>query len=169
VNCHKGARAVRLGQELTAHPFDDDGPPQHATGGAGSQCDDDIRANDRSFAIEPPATSLDLIGIRAFVQAALAAGLELEVFDRIGHECGPSVDAGLGDRAIENATRRADERQPGQIFIIAGLLADEHHARAGGTLSGHDLRGVTIELAAAALRLFGAETLEGSIFFSDAD
>jgi hypothetical protein len=50
----------------------------------------------------------------------------LEVFDRIGDVDQRTVDAGLGESAVEDATGRPHEGSALQIFLISGLLADEH-------------------------------------------
>ena len=60
---------------------------------------------------------------------ALAALLELEMLDRIGDVGLGAVDPGLLQRLVEDLPRRADERVAGQILLIAGLFADEHHRR----------------------------------------
>ena len=83
----------------------------------------DRRLDDRALAIEPPFAALDLIGVRALVQAPLAAHLELEVLDSIGDEDVVARNAGVRQRLIEHAAGRADERLAGEIFLVARLFA----------------------------------------------
>ena len=54
-------------------------------------------------------TTVDLIGIGALVQTPLAARREFEMLHCIDDEDRASLDAGVGECFIENATCRADE------------------------------------------------------------
>jgi len=63
------------------------------------------------------------------MQPPLAAQLPLEVLHCVGNvEMLPIHPRGL-ERAIEEASRGTDERQPLPVFLVAGLLADQHHPR----------------------------------------
>jgi hypothetical protein len=84
------------------------------------------------------------------MDAALAARHILEVFDRIRDIHQRTVNAGLGKSAIEDATGRSHERSALQIFLIAGLLADEHDGAGYGPLAEHRLHAETVERAARA-------------------
>ena len=74
----------------------------------------------------------DLADARLLVDSSLAARLPVEVLHRIGQIDGCSIDAGLGERVIEHAACRPDKRVAGEIFVVAGLLADEHDGGAPG-------------------------------------
>jgi hypothetical protein len=84
------------------------------------------------------------------VQAPLAAHLVLEVLDGVGHEYIVTRNTGLFERAIENPAGRTDERFASQVFLIAGLLAHKHQARAKSPLARNNLRCRFIEQAAHA-------------------
>ena len=81
----------------------------------------------------------DLAGVGLFVDAALAAPLELEMLDRVGDVGALAVDSRLRERAIEQLPGRPDERTPGQILLIARLLADEHDLRVERPFAEHRL------------------------------
>src|SRR5690606_47525 len=70
----------------------------------------------------------------------LAAALELEVLDRVGHVQPLAVDAELRERAVEQAARGADERAPGEVLGVARLLADHEDAGPRRTLAEDGLR-----------------------------
>src|SRR5437660_3085713 len=95
---------------------------------------------------------LDLGIVRLLVQAALAARLEFEVFDGVGHIDARTIDAGLRERAVEHRTGRTDEWLAGQILLVARLLADEHDGRVRGAFAEHGLGRVLVERTAAAIR-----------------
>ena len=67
-------------------------------------------------------------------------GLPLEVLDRVGDVDLVAVDAGGGERLVEQAPRGADERMALFVLLVAGLLADEHDARVTRPLAEDGLR-----------------------------
>ena len=60
------------------------------------------------------------------------------------------VDAGGGERLVEQLARRPDERRPGLVLLIAGLFADEHHVGVRRPCAEHRLGGVQVQVAALA-------------------
>jgi hypothetical protein len=70
---------------------------------------------------------------------------------------GVPVDPGGIESAIENAAGGADEREPGPVLAVAGLLADEHDGRRHGALSEYRLRSVAVERAALAMGGLGGD------------
>ena len=86
------------------------------------------------FAVDPPAAMVDLGVVRRLVDAPLAARLVFEMLHRVGDVDARAVDAGFGERAVEHLPGRSDEGLAGQIFLIARLLADEHHRRVAPAL-----------------------------------
>jgi hypothetical protein len=38
-----------------------------------------------------------------------------------------ALDAGFLQRAVEHLSGRSDERFAGEVFLVAGLFADQHH------------------------------------------
>ena len=99
---------------------------------------------DGELGLEPRATGGELARVRLCVQAALAArgGLPLEVLDRVGEVDLVAVEAGGGERLVEQAARGADERVALFVLLVAGLLADEHDARVTRALAEDGLRRV---------------------------
>ena len=84
------------------------------------------------------------------MDAPLAAPLELEMLDRVGDIGAGAVHARLGQRLVQQLPRRPDEGPPGQILLVAGLLADEHQRRVQRAFAEHGLRRVLVERAAGA-------------------
>jgi len=84
------------------------------------------------------------------VDAPSAAQLELEMLDGIGDVDLAPIDAQLREGPLEELPGRADERAAAQIFLVAGLLADEHEAGPRGAFAGHRLRRLFAERAVAA-------------------
>src|SRR5262249_20251040 len=102
------------------------------------------------FDVEPDAAALDLVGVRTLVQAPLAAHLVLEVLDGIGDEGIRPLDPRFRQRPVENPPGGADERLAGKVFLVAGLLADQHHMGVPVSFPGHGLGRMLIERAARA-------------------
>jgi hypothetical protein len=121
--------------------------PQHPACRRSAKRYDEFGSYQRSLLIEPPAATIDLVGVRALVQTTLATVLEFEVLDRIGNEELDAVKTGVSDRAVEDAASRANERPTAQILVIAGLFPDEHDASVARALSGNNLCGMLIKRA----------------------
>jgi hypothetical protein len=60
------------------------------------------------------------------MQADFASGYEFEMFDRIGDVDLVAVDAGFLQGTVEHLSCRPHERFSGKVFLVAGLLADQH-------------------------------------------
>src|SRR5205823_1744749 len=71
-----------------------------------------------------------------------------------------AVDAGLFEGAIEERARRADERPAAEVFLIARLLADEHHGRRLLPFAENRLRPCAPEVACLAVGSFFAKLVE---------
>src|SRR5262249_39938031 len=106
---------------------------------------------------EPPRAGVNVIGMRALVQPPLAANLMLEMLNRVGDEGVIAGNAGLLQRRIEDAAGRPDERQAGEVLLVAGLLADQHEMRTYAALAGHGLGRGFVKRAARALRFGRAQ------------
>ena len=74
-----------------------------------------------------------------------------------------TVQSDLDQRAIEHLAGRTDEGRALAIFLIAGLLADQHDARGGRTAAEDRLGGVAEEIAALAARAGRAELVERGV------
>jgi hypothetical protein len=60
------------------------------------------------------------------VNPPFAARLPFEVLDDVGDVDRGAIDAGLGERSIEQLAGRSDKRTPREILLIARLFADQH-------------------------------------------
>src|SRR5205823_10700088 len=57
-----------------------------------------------------------------------------------------AIEAGPLQRAIQQLAGRPDERMPTEIFLVAGLLADEHQRRGSWTFAEDGLRAALVEV-----------------------
>ena len=73
------------------------------------------------------------------MQANFAARHEFEMFDRARDIDLLAIDAGLDQGAVEHMPRRTDERLAGEVFLVAGLLANQHDARVRRPFAKHSL------------------------------
>jgi hypothetical protein len=121
--------------------------PQHPACRRSAKRYDEFGSYQCSLLIEPPAATIDLVGVRALVQTTLAALLEFEVLDCIGDEELDAIKAGISDRAVEDAASRSNERPTAQILVIARLFPDEHDASVARPLSRNNLSGILIKRA----------------------
>jgi hypothetical protein len=94
-----------------------------------AKSDDEPWAYGFDFVKQPVPAYLDFAGVRAFVQAPLAARLKLEMFDRVGHVNALAIDAGLRERPIQQEAGRSDKWPALAIFVVSGLFADKHDLR----------------------------------------
>src|SRR5262249_41714177 len=84
----------------------------------------------------------------------------LEVLHHVRNVHDLAIDAGLGERAIEELPRRPDERMAREILGVSRLLAHQHDLRMTRPLAEHRLRRVPVEIARAALARRVAEPVE---------
>ena len=66
-----------------------------------SEGDDEPWAYGFDFVKQPPSAYLNFAGVRAFVQPSLAARLELEMLDGVGHINTPAIDPRLRERPVQ--------------------------------------------------------------------
>ncbi len=64
---------------------------------------------------------------------------------------------GLLERLVEQAPRRPDERMAAEVFLVAGLLADEHRGGSPGALAEHGLGAPPPQVAGLAVGGGGAQ------------
>ena len=72
------------------------------------------------------------------------------MLDDVGDVDGLPVDAGVLERLVEELPRGADERLPGLVLLVAGLLPDEHGLCALASLAENGLRPALVEVARSA-------------------
>ena len=86
-------------------------------------------------------------GEHASISVALfAAGLPLEMLDRVGDVHGAAVDPGRLQRVVEDASRGPDERCPLLVLLVAGLLTHQRHDGGNGALAEDRLGGAPVEV-----------------------
>src|SRR5688500_17015420 len=112
---------------------------EHVACGDRAEADDDVGTDAREIAFQPEPARALLGRIRAAVQARLAAALELEMLDRIGDVDAAAVDAEFLQRAVEQLAGGTDEGMAAEVFLVAGLLADDEDARVVGAFAEHGL------------------------------
>src|SRR6266511_3389816 len=95
VDGDEGGGTVGEMQGAPPHLGDGDDPSEQAARRGGAEGDDGGGLYNCALGVEPDLAALDLIGVRALVQAPLAAHLVLEVFNRIGDEGIVTRNAGL--------------------------------------------------------------------------
>lgn len=66
-----------------------------------SEGDDEPWAYDLDLVKQPLSAYLNFAGVRAFVQPSLAARLELEMLDGVGHINTPAIDPRLRERPVQ--------------------------------------------------------------------
>src|SRR5258707_247610 len=84
------------------------------------------------------------------------------MFHRIGDIDPRPFNAGFFKRAIEYLSRRSHERFAGDIFLIAGLLADQHDLGMLRAFAEHGLRRIFPEMTGAAAAGFFAQGFEAA-------
>jgi hypothetical protein len=84
---------------------------------------------------------LDLHHRRLGVNPPLTAALEFEMLHGIGDIDIPALDPGFRQGAVQQLPRRPDERPPGDVFLIARLLADKGESGTRLPFSQNRLRG----------------------------
>ena len=74
----------------------------------------------------------------------------LKVFDNVGDIDFGAIDAGLFQRMVEQLAGRPNKRAPVAIFLITGLLANQHDGSFGSSLPENGLGGVPPQIASMA-------------------
>ena len=106
----------------------------------GAKAYDDLGMYQGHFGIEPLPASRYFNRVRLFVNPTLPSRLPLEVFNRVGHVSLLAIDSGLDECFIENGAGRPHEGSAFDVFLVAGLLADEHYFSVGRPLTKYRLR-----------------------------
>ncbi len=122
-------------------------PAEKGPGGGRAQTHQIARANLSHFRLPPALTRFDFAGVGLLVQPALSAWLPLEVFDGVGHITLRPIDAGVGEGAIQQFSRRPNKRSARQILLITRLLADKDNLGRSRSFAEDGLRSMTIEIA----------------------
>ena len=92
----------------------------------------------------------NLASVGGLVDTALAARLEFEMLDRVGHISARPFESGASRNLVEQLARRAEKGAAGQVLLIARLFPDDHQRGVCRAFAGDRLRRVFPERAAAA-------------------
>ena len=85
------------------------------------------------------------------MDATFAAWLPFEMFHRIRDVNFFAIDPGFFKSAIHDFSGWSDERFAGHIFVIAGLLTDQHHRRFFGAFAENGLRCAFVQVTGRAI------------------
>src|SRR5262245_40980778 len=156
------ARGERGSDEPPAIATDAELRPEQGLGGRGAEAHDDPRAYQRDLTFEPGTAGRDLTRVRLLVDAPLPARLPTEVLDHVGHVGLRAFDAGLLERPLQELAGGAHERPPGEVLLVPGLLADEHHRRVRSSFSEDGLGRPLPEVTRPTRRRFATQIGQGS-------
>src|SRR5262249_46246287 len=131
--------------------------PEQGLRGGRAEAHDDPRAYQRDLTLEPRTAGRDLASVRLLVDAPLPAGLPAEVLDHVGHVGLRAFDGGLLERPLQELAGRADERSAGEVLLVSGLLADEHHQRVRSSFAEDGLRRPLPEVTRLTRRRFATQ------------
>ena len=109
-----------------------------------------MREGGAQLGLDPRVAGLDLRCARLLVQAPRSPLLVLDVLHGIRDADVVARQIRLLDARPQDTTGRADEGMALAIFLIAGLLADQHERRSAAALAEHGLRRVRPQRAPAA-------------------
>ncbi|CUX50055.1 hypothetical protein AGR7C_Lc140187 [Agrobacterium deltaense Zutra 3/1] len=122
--------------------------------GRGAHGHDKIRIDKAQFCTQPPGAALHFPAVRAGMQPSFPTLLEFKMFYGVGHITLRTIYLGFLEAFLEQTACRADERPALQVFFIAGLFANEDHARPAVAVTKNQLGGVPVEVTSfAAFRL----------------
>ena len=141
----------RRGHRLSALARDPEIASEQCLRRRRSKTDQRRGLHDREFVLNPRPARLDLALTRLLVDPPFAPRLPLEVLDDVRDIHLSPIDASVFERAIEQLSGRAVERMTAEIFVVARLLADEHHLGALAAFPEDGLRRVLPEIAVTAV------------------
>src|SRR5262245_42658368 len=116
-----------------------------------SQANNYFRLHGNDLCLDPRPASLDLGNVRFLVNAAFATRLPFEVLDDVGYVYLRPIYARLLKRLIQHPPGRTNKRLACEIFIVARLFTDQHHASSGTSLAEDCLCSALPEIARLAI------------------
>ena len=96
------------------------GCPSNARAAVAAKRHHELGRNQTQLFRQPPVARLDFARARFDVQPPLAAGLELEMLDRVGDIDRLAAQPRIFQRTIEHRAGGANERMPLQVLLVAG-------------------------------------------------
>src|SRR5205823_18012 len=109
------------------------------------------RLDQVELGLEPRQTGLHLPAVGLLMDSALASQLVSEVLDHVGDVNLLARELGAFEASVKHAARRPHEGVALPVLSVAGLLADEHHARAPGPFADYGLRRPLPQITRAAV------------------
>jgi len=85
------------------------------------------------------------------MDATFTAWLPFEMFHRIRDVNFFAIDPGFFESAIHDFSGWSDERFADHIFVIAGLLTDQHHRRLLWSFAKNGLRCALVQMTSSAI------------------
>jgi hypothetical protein len=141
-------------------------------GGSDAEADNYAGLEKSEFAFEPGAAGVDFACVGLGVEAALApgSGFPFEMFYGVGHVDFAAIYFQFFEGAVEQFAGGTDEGAAFDVFVVAGLFADEDDFGGLGSFTEDGLGGIFVEGAALAVaggaRQFGERGvgIRGEIF-----
>ena len=132
---------------LLRHP---ERPAEQGLRGCCPERHHNLRLDSSELCRQPRPARRYVPGGGLLVDTPLAVGraLEPEVLDRVGDVGSRTVNAGLGERLVEQTACRADEWPSFAVFDVSGLLTYQHDRRTGRAGAENGLGRVLEEFAA---------------------
>src|SRR6185503_543503 len=126
--------------------------PENCLGGCRPHAYDDLGSHCFNLRIQPWPAGLNLRVARLLVDSPLAALVRspVEMLHSVGHVHFGAVDSCCGESLVENSSRRANEGMAAKVFLVTGLLADQHDGGSLCSFSENGLRGMLVKVAALA-------------------
>ena len=128
--CHHGRREWRI-FDLSALTSHAEFAPQQRLRCRRTEADENMRLHHPKFSVEPGAASMNFGVSRLFVNAFLSSlsSHPFEMLNDIRQENVRPFNSCFFQCLVEQSAGRTDKRMAGQVFLIAGLFADEHDPR----------------------------------------
>ena len=128
-------------------------PTQQRLRRARSKANQHFGPHNLQLSIEPGTARFDFRLTGLLVDAALAALScdPLEMLNDIGNEHLRTVDSNFDQCFVEQFPRRPNEGMANLVFTVAGLFADEHHARRSWPFPKHCLRSISPQITSFAV------------------
>ena len=138
---HHRRRPLRLHRD-PALLHDAEVTPEQSLRRGGAEADDDARADEGNFLLEPRMAGANLPRVRRLVNPPLGACVPrpLEVLHGVRDVHVVAVDPSGIKCTVEQLARWSDEGPPRLVFLIPGLFTDDHHVRGSRPFAEHRLR-----------------------------
>src|SRR5260370_38398320 len=138
------------GQHLAPLPGDPESRAENGLRRCRTHCHDEVGLNDPQFLFQPRTARCDFARVRLLMNPAFSAGLPFEVLHSVRDVNLRPIDSSVRERAIHNFASRTYEWFARDIFVIARLLANQHHRYALGTFAKNRLGRSLVQMTSSA-------------------